>query len=90
MVTVNYVFCVQNEKSDMNINHKNTEIKKVYDLLMTNEKFLKFFIEEPEKAIQKFNLEEEEKRTLLVRHVDELPALGIEKAPPCGIREEEW
>ncbi len=74
----------------MNINHKNKGFKKIYALLMTSEKFLKFFIEEPEKAIQKFDLEEEEKRILLVRHVDELPALGIEKAPPCGIREEEW
>ena len=73
MVTVNYAFWVRNEKSDMNINRKNKEFKKIYDLLMTNNQFLKFFIEEPEKTMQKFDLEEEEKRTLLVRHVDELP-----------------
>lgn len=77
-------------KSDMNINHKHRGFEEICTLLMTSKQFLKFFIEEPTKAIQKFDLEEEERRALLVRHVDELPALGIEKAPPCGIREEEW
>lgn len=90
MVIVNYAFWVQNEKNVMSINHKNKGIKKVYALLMTNNQFLNFFIKEPAKAIQRFGLEEEEKRILLTRHVDELPALGIEKSPPCGIREEEW
>ena len=64
--------------------------KTLYSLLMRNSDFLEFFIRSPLEAINGFDINQEQKEILLVRCVDELPALAIKGSVKSPIEDYEW